>query len=123
MKKLFIFLLLITFFSEFVFAETCPSKTVAGRNYIHFVGKLEGVGGDEKVIVWFEYGLNKKNLNKKTKEIELREPKIFCYKEIKLKPCTTYYYRAAAKNTAGTNYGEVKSIKTLCKKKLKWIIF
>jgi hypothetical protein len=136
MKKILIFLLLmILVFSRFAFAEVCPPKTTPGRNYIDFVGKLDGLGGDEKVIVWFEYGLKKESLDKKTKELELREPKIFCLREKNLKPCTVYYYRAAAKNSAGTNYGEIKSIKTLCKdtssknnksdKKniLKWIIF
>ncbi len=137
MKKILTFFTLTIFvFSRFVFAETCPPKTTAGRNYIDFVGKLEGLGGDEKVIVWFEYGLKKENLNKKTRELEVREPKIFCLREKNLKPCRVYYYRAAAKNSAGTNYGEIKSIKTLCGKSLenktnqnkiekiiKWIIF
>ena len=119
MKNIFISVFLLVFLPSYIFIQACPSKTIVGKNYIYFVGRLDGLSGDEKVIVWFEYGLDKENLSKKTKKIELREPKIFCVKETKLKNCTTYFYRAVAENSAGINYGETKYIKTLCNKKLK----
>jgi len=31
-----------------------------------------------------------------------------------LSPCTTYYYRAVARNSAGTAYGEIKTFTTSC---------
>lgn len=90
----------------------CPPKTTANYRSIIFVGKA-GLGGDKQVEVWFEYGTNKDRLNK-TRSLVLDKEGIFCLRVFRLKPCTTYYYRAAAKNSAGINYGEIKTIKTLC---------
>ncbi|GBD34860.1 hypothetical protein HRbin35_00612 [bacterium HR35] len=137
MKKLWLLILTILLLTNFSFAATCPSKTVPSYRFITFVGKLEGLGGDKEVKVWFEYGTDKDKLDKKTKELILNEPQIFCLREKGVNPCTTYYYRAAAQNAAGVNYGEIKEIKTLCrgslnpinlikenfKKSAKWIIF
>lgn len=132
--KITLLLLIIFLFFGFVEAqENCPSKTTAGYRYITFVGKA-GLGGDKKVEVWFEYGDKKDNLDRKTKILTLEKDGIFCIKVTRLKPCTIYYYRAGAKNTAGTNYGEIKSIKTLCSQNTKilpkiknifpnWVIF
>lgn len=111
----------------------CPERTTAGYRFITFVGKV-GLGGDKEVKVWFEYGNSEKNLNRKTKILTLDKEGIFCLRENRnIRPCTLYYYRAAAQNSAGTNYGEIKSITTLCSNKnieqqnktktQKWIIF
>ena len=95
----------------------CPPKTTASYRSINFVGKV-GLGNDKKVNVWFEYGNSKDNLNYKTRILTLYQEGNFCIKESKkIKPCTTYYYRAGAKNSAGINYGEIKTIKTLCSDK------
>lgn len=93
-------------------AQNCPAKTTASYRFITFVGKA-GLGGDSSVDVWFEYGVNKDNL-KATQKLTLKQDGIYCLRVTKLIPCTTYYYRAVAKNSAGVNYGELKSIKTLC---------
>ena len=141
MKRIILIIFFIGFWLSFSLAADCPVKTTAGYNYIDFVGKLDGLGGDTAVKVWFEYGLRKNNLNKKTNVLKLTEPQVFCLREKKLKPCTTYYYRAAAQNSAGVNYGETKTIKTLCRmnknnnrnlinnknesqrNEIKWVIF
>lgn len=90
----------------------CPLKTTASYRFITFIGKA-GLGGDKSVDAWFEYGVNKDNL-KATQKLTLKQDGIYCLRVTKLKPCTTYYYRAVAENSAGINYGELKSIKTLC---------
>jgi hypothetical protein len=95
---------------------SCPSKTTANYRFITFVGKV-GLGGDQKIDAWFEYGTNKNNL-KPTKKLTITKDGIYCLRVTKLKPCTTYYYRAGAKNSIGTNYGEIKEIKTLCNSKV-----
>jgi hypothetical protein len=95
---------------------SCPSKTTASYRFITFVGKA-GLGGDQKIDAWFEYGTNKNNL-KPTKKLTITKDGIYCLRVNKLKPCTTYYYRAGAKNSIGTNYGEIKEIKTLCNSKV-----
>ncbi|GIW67613.1 MAG: hypothetical protein KatS3mg096_481 [Candidatus Parcubacteria bacterium] len=138
MKKELLLILNILILVNFSFAVSCPSKTATSFRFITFVGRLDGLGGDKEVKVWFEYGLNKDKLDKKTKELILRDSQIFCLRERGVKPCTTYYYRAVAQNTAGINYGEIKEIKTLCQKfknktnpiqnsypdkKSNWIIF
>jgi len=138
MKKTLLLILTILVLANFSFAVSCPSKTTPSFRFITFVGRLDGLGGDKEVKVWFEYGTEKDNLDKKTKELVLKEPQIFCIRERGVKPCTTYYYRAAAQNAAGINYGEIKEIKTKCSgsfidlikekiqspnKQKKWVIF
>lgn len=140
MKKIFLssfFLigLIILISLKIVEAQStvCPPKTTPGYRFITFVGKA-GLGGDQEVKVWFEYGNSPDNLDKKTKTLILKQDGIYCLREIKkINPCTTYYYRAAAQNSAGINYGEIKSIKTLCTnnsrsqqnqlKIFNWVIF
>ena len=92
----------------------CPSKTIAYKNSIIFAGNLSNLGNDKLTKVYFEYGRSK-DLGIRTPIYTLKNPGIFCIKVINLTPCTTYYYRAVAQNSAGTNYGEIKEIKTKCK--------
>ncbi len=124
MKKLFILLISIliffTFLASRVFAVNtisikCPQRTIANKNNIIFVGKVDSLGNDKYVEGWFEYGSSSSSLMFKTKSIKLSKPGIYCINVNKLKKCTTYYYRAVAKNSAGINYGEIRSIKTKCK--------
>lgn len=126
MKKFFVFVFLFVLINIFNFEISlgqtyCPPRTVAYNNSIVFVGKA-GTGGDKNVVVWFDYGLDYKKLNYKTKEIVLYSESFYCVKVNNLKPCTKYYYRAVAKNSAGVNYGEIKEIKTKCSLK-RSIIF
>jgi len=130
MKKLLVVLIFFFVLTFESFAFNCPSKTTPGRRFITFVGKA-GLGGDKQVEVWFEYGTDENNL-KPTKSLILYNDGIYCLKVKGLKPCTTYYYRAAAKNSAGTNYGEIKSVSTLCSNKKSenlidkirnWVVF
>lgn len=114
--SILMFLIFVGYFSVInsVSASKCPQKTTAGTLYITFVGKVIDLGNHPVAYVWFEYGKNKDDLNKKTKTLTVNSTGFFCIKERFLKPCTTYYYRAGIKNSVGTNYGEVKSISTNC---------
>jgi len=114
MKKILVALIIAIVLLNLQLSESqnCPGETTASYRFITFVGKA-GLGGDNSVDVWFEYGVNKDNL-KSTQKLTLKQDGIYCLRVTKLKPCTTYYYRAVAKNSAGVNYGELKSIKTLC---------
>lgn len=96
-----------------VLLKKCPSKTTSLSNLIIFVGKLDDLGNDKYVNVWFEFG--NKNLDKQTPMIKLKKPGIFCLRVNNLKKCENYHYRAVAKNIKGIAYGEIKKIKTKCK--------
>jgi len=100
---------------KYILLKNCPLRTTSNKNSIIFVGKVDDLGNDRNVKVFFEYGENQQNLKFKTTNYTLKKPEIFCLKVTNLSPCTTYYYRAVAQNSAGTNYGEIKSIKTKCK--------
>ncbi|MDP3015214.1 MAG: hypothetical protein Q8N28_02270 [bacterium] len=65
--------------------------------------------------MWFEYGKNRNNLSDKTPEVDvgagnnpISKSKIITG----LDAVTTYYYRAAAKNSFGATYGEIKNFDT-----------
>lgn len=99
---------------RFVSAQgDCPLNTVPGETQATLVGEVTDDGGDPNLEVWFQYG--------KTISYGLessRSPKYgignFCAIVYNLEPCTTYNYRAAGKNSAGTSYGENKSFNTIC---------
>lgn len=94
--------------------DTCPEKTkVEGRNII-FVGEVVDMGGDEKVVAFFEYGTSSGKYTQRTQEITLDKPQKYCIKVENLEPCTTYYYRAGMRNKAGESFGAEKEIKTEC---------
>ncbi len=110
------FLILIVFVGLFissnVFAETCPSQTqVKGRSVL-FVGEVVDTGGDT-THAWFEYG-ETPSFGNKTLIKTLNKPSRYCSYVFNLKPCTTYYYRAVAQNSAGISYGETKTFTTQC---------
>ncbi len=101
----------VLFVFSFVFAESCPNITTVKGTTVTFVGELTDGGGDNVNYVWFEYGKTTA-LEQKTFEKSLTQEEIYCITVSGLEPSTTYYYRAAARNSAGTSYGEIKSFTT-----------
>ncbi len=95
----------------FALAESCPNKTTVKGTTVTFVGELTDMGGDDVTYVWFEYGKTT-SLSKKTSEKSLTQEGLYCITVSGLEPATTYYYRAAARNSVGTSYGEIKSFTT-----------
>ena len=98
--------------SNFALAESCPSRTTVSGTTVTFVGELTDLGGDGTTSVWFEYGQTTA-YGQKTAEKALTQPGFYCITVSGLLPSTTYNYRAAAKNTAGTGYGENKTFTTV----------
>lgn len=92
-------------------AESCPSITTVEGTTVTFVGKLTDMGGDSVTYVWFKYDKTT-SLGQKTSEKALTKEGIYCITISGLDPSTTYYYRAGARNSAGTSYGEIKSFTT-----------
>lgn len=102
---------------SFILAESCPNMTTVSGTDVTFVGELTDMGGDSTTAVWFEYGQTS-NYGQKTLEKNLTQPGIYCINLSNLSPCTTYHYRAGARNSAGTSYGEDKTFTTTCQSAL-----
>ena len=98
---------------NFASAQSCPSLTSVDGTAVNFVGELTDTGGDSYTITWFEYGKTK-SYGQKTSEQTLTQTGLYCITVSNLSPCTIYNYRAVAKNTAGTSYGENKTFTTTC---------
>jgi len=98
---------------NFASAQSCPPLTSVDGTAVNFVGELTDTGGDSYTITWFEYGKTK-SYGQKTSEQTLTQTGLYCITVSNLSPCTTYNYRAVAKNTAGTSYGENKTFTTTC---------
>jgi hypothetical protein len=71
------------------------------------------MGGTSTCNVWFEYGLTDDNLNMETSEQLITSVGLFNSTIGSLSQNTTYYYRAGANNGYCTDYGSIKSFKTL----------
>jgi len=95
------------------FAQSCPNITTVKGTSVTFVGELTDAGGDAVNYVWFEYGKSGA-FNQKTIEKSLTQEGVYCITVDNLEPCTTYSYRAGARNSAGTSYGETKTFNTTC---------
>ena len=104
----------ILFVAPPILAQNCPSRTTVKGTSITFVGGVADMGGDSQAIVWFEYGLKSGNYTHKTEEKALTKTGKYCITVSNLKPCTTYYYRAAMRNQAGPSYGAEQSRTTVC---------
>lgn len=113
MKKIKLYFLTFLLFPLVLLAQ-CPSNTTVSGNSVTFVGELTDMGGDTTTYVWFEYGTNINNLYYKTEEYARSSTGFYCITVSNLSPCTTYYYRAVARNQGGTAYGEIKSFTTSC---------
>ena len=107
--SLAIFTLMAT--ANFALAESCPATTIVTGTTVTFVGELTDMGGDATTNVWFEYGQTT-GYGQKTIEKTLSQPEFYCITISGLIPSTTYHYRAAARNSADTSYGEDKSFTT-----------
>ncbi len=102
------------FFNHSVLAqESCPANTIPGETQATLVGEIMDDGGDPNLEVWFQYGKTSV-YGYQTAHQSKYGTGLFCATVYNLEPCTTYYYRAVAKNSAGTSYGDSKSFTTTC---------
>ena len=92
---------------------SCPANTTVGETQATLVGDVTDDGGDPNLEVWFQYGLTT-NYGSETPKVSQHGTGVFCATIKNLTPCTKYHYRAVAKNSAATSYGENKSFTTLC---------
>ncbi len=126
LKKFTIFPLVLAVFtvSFFVFsnyfnfissasAQACPSNTTVYDTWATLVGEVTDTGGDPNLEVWFQWGTTP-SLGNETPHQFKTGTGLFCSTITNLTPCTTYHYRAVAKNSAGTSYGEIRSFITRC---------
>lgn len=96
---------------NFVFAQSCPSNTQVGETTANLVGEVTDDGGDPNLEVWFQWGLTS-SYGYETPHQSKYGKGLFCSTISGLNPNTTYHYRAVAKNSAGTNYGEDRTFTT-----------
>jgi hypothetical protein len=110
---LFLILGLSFFAASNSLAESCPSQTTITGTTATLVGELTSTGGADVNYVWFEYGKTR-SYGYKTFEKSLNQSGLYCIVVSNLTPCALYHYRAAARNEAGTSYGQDKQFKTSC---------
>lgn len=99
-----------------ILAQSCPSQTQYSFNTANLVGEIQDTGNENNVQAWFEWGLSN-SLGNSTPQQNIYVsslPYRFCYLLTNLSPCTTYYYRAAVRNSQGIGYGLIYSFKTKC---------
>lgn len=94
-------------------AASCPANTEVRETQATLVGEITDTGGDPDLKVWFQYGKTTSYTNE-TSYASRYGTGLFCATIYSLESCTTYNYRAVAKNNAGTSYGENKSFTTKC---------
>ena len=126
MKKLFFLFSVVSlvFLGQYIFSKkqavaqmSCPSQTTYGDTWATLVGEIQDNGGDPNITAWFEWGTSSFSLSNRTPDQSLyvpNPPQRFCTTISGLQPCTTYYYRAASRNSGGTNYGAIYSFRTTC---------
>jgi len=73
-------------------------------------GELIHLGGASTCNVWFEYGVNEKDLDKNTTKISYDFPSKFDITLEDLTSCNTYYYRAVAENDIGIVKGLMETV-------------
>jgi uncharacterized repeat protein (TIGR01451 family) len=79
-------------------------------------GELEDLGGDDEADVWFEYSDDRDEVEdddgEKTDREDMDDEDDFSDRITGLRSNTTYYYRAVARNSEGTDYGSIRSFRT-----------
>lgn len=108
-----IFILIFLLASSEISAQGCPNKTLVEKDKVTFVGEVTSLGGDNFVEAWFEYGKTDA-YGKSTTQVRLTNPTRYCVSVTDISPCTTYHYRAVARNSSGISYGEDKTFTTIC---------
>ena len=107
----------IILFSSLNFAQAnttnCPANTTFQETTATLVGNVTNDGGDPNSEVWLEYGQTT-SYGSQTAHDHRYGVGPFCEPVYNLTPCTTYHYRAAAKNSAGTSYGGDQTFTTTC---------
>jgi len=94
-------------------ASCCPSQTEVYGTRATLVGEVTDDGGDPDLTVWFQYGKTS-SYSRETSHQSKHGTGLFCADVYNLDPCTTYHYRAVARNDAGTSYGYDKTFTTTC---------
>jgi hypothetical protein len=113
-KKIISFVFLLGFFILInPVSAQCPNLTTVSGNSVNFVGELSDTGGDTNNDVWFQYGKTT-SYGRTTNKRTLTSSGVYCITVSGLEPCTTYNYRAAASNSAGTSYGANNTFTTAC---------
>lgn len=108
-----IFLVTSLIVLSFALANNCPLNTEVGETQATLVGEVTDDGGDPNLEVWFQYGRTTSYTNE-TPHSSKYGTGLFCTTIYSLESCTAYHYRAIAKNSAGTSYGEDKTFTTRC---------
>lgn len=90
---------------------SCPSNTVPGQTQATLVGEITDDGGDLNLEVWFQYGKTTAYGHETARQSKYGLG-LFCATVYNLEPGTVYNYRAVAKNSAGTSYGENRTFTT-----------
>ena len=98
---------------NYVFASSCPQQTTVGETQATLVGEITDDGGAPNLNVWFQYGKTT-SYGYETVHASKYGVGLFCATVYSLDPCTTYYYRAVAQNSAGLSYGNNENFTTKC---------
>ncbi len=92
------------------------SATNIQNNSATLNGELEDLGGDDEAEVWFEYGDDKDEVEDgdadDTSREDMDDEDDFSDHISGLRNNTTYYFRAVARNSEGTDYGSIRSFRT-----------
>ena len=116
MKNIFfsvVFLVIGLAIMNFTLAQTCPQNSQASETQATLVGEITDDGGDPNLEVWFQYG-TATSYGYESSHFSKSGVGIFCANVYNLHPCTLYHYRAVAKNSANTSYGNDQSFTTKC---------
>ena len=100
--------------ASFILAQgSCPLNTTVGETQAVLVGEITDDGGDPYLEVWFQYGKTTAYGFESSYSSKYGIGS-FCATVYNLEPCTTYNFRAVAKNSAGTSYGGNQTFTTKC---------